>query len=610
MSSFNDMSIEPITSIETETIEADLLHVVDRIERQYQDFLPAFQKEAIQNSWDARVNKKHGKNWSINFKIVSESDKKHLIIEDAGTTGMNKEGWKAFTALWKPKKNITDAGGQGQGKFILMGASKDHILFVESTDKNLSYKCRYLKDDKKDKNNNNLIISDYINGTSPLQHIGTKIWVYNVKGNFLKKISLKDYRNTIASTWWQVLQQPYKVNIFFLGQKIKLPLLPKLEQEKIILENKAVRSFGRIKRLVLQIYEEDLPELFTGVRVQRAQMMVTRLPFEVYDKEYKNRLSGYILFDEKLEPALKKIERTNHCEFTWKSPWKEIKRLIENEIDKFKNEVIPKKEKGETIDPKLHDEVIRRANQIIMDHYPELGQVKGNRIPLIPPKPLLPVRIDRLTLDKKEKVKFNEPVQPRCAVKNDSEQPKKLDLKVILKHQGITIDENEYRFKVKSKGKQRLLLSLIKLDKSYKKGKYTIRATLKDTDSRRDIHSKATSFYLETERKPVKRGFIKKIDLKRIDDPTFRNSAVKNGKITVNSKHPEFKNILNSFKDKKRVKTKQIIYLLVKIAVDEATREMLKHSFRISRENPALDLDSQINKLLKKRDSMYCEVYI
>jgi len=51
--------------------------------------------------------------------------------------------------LVEAKKEHLDAGGQGQGKFVLMKASNDHTLIMESISDEIFYKCKYLKDDKK-----------------------------------------------------------------------------------------------------------------------------------------------------------------------------------------------------------------------------------------------------------------------------------------------------------------------------------------------------------------------------------------------------------------------------------------------------------------------------
>ena len=596
--------IEEFSQVDTETIEVGLSHVVDRIVRQYSDFSLAFQKEAVQNAWDVRVDRKKGKKWELRIDCIQ--GKNCVIVEDFGTTGMNNSRWKAFLALWKPKKELSDAGGQGQGKFILMGASRPHILLVESKSREIPYKCRFLQDGKKDSQKEKLTISRFskLNNVAPLNHQGTKVWVYDARKEFLDDLKSKEFLKKITSTWWQILQQPFNSKIYILGKQIFLPKLPLVEKEKIVLKNKKIGNYGRVKRLVLQLYEKELPELFTGVRVQRAQMAVIRIPFEVYDKEYKNRLSGYILFDEKLGPALKKVEKTDHCGFVYRPPWKEIKRLIEGEIEKFKEEVVPKKEKRRPVSSKLHDEIISKANQIIMEYMPELSSATGSVVPPIKPKTPPKLRIDNLTVDKREEVKFNEPVQRRCTVKNETNKLKKVSLKIYLKHRGRTIDEPEvYKFKIRSQERKTLVLSEIKLDNSYRKGKYTIRGLLKV--GRHDLHTKATSFYLETKRPRLKSGFIKKWGFGEFPDVTIRNSRIRNGGLTINETHPDFENIWNSFKNRPRVKVQQIKFYVLKLILDEAIREFLKHHLRGDR-----DLEEeQLNEILDLRDKIYFEVY-
>jgi len=128
-----------INSIETDKIDWDDTQVVDRVVRQYENFPKAFQKESIQNAWDARKPK--GENWKMEIYYHKENNGKvHLIVEDFGTTGMNDKRLHAFLSLWKPHKEHSDAGGQGQGKFVLMRASKEEIIIIESIDEMKIYK--------------------------------------------------------------------------------------------------------------------------------------------------------------------------------------------------------------------------------------------------------------------------------------------------------------------------------------------------------------------------------------------------------------------------------------------------------------------------------------
>lgn len=246
-----------IASIETERIDWDDTKVVDRVVRQYDNFPKAFQKECIQNSWDARLDRKKGKEWEI--RIYSHRDingKVHLIVEDFGTKGMNAKRLDAFLSLWKPEKEHLDVGGQGQGKFVLMGASKENILIVESIDKENCYKCRFLQRGQKNKDNIAIIIKDLIPGAKPLNHVGTKVWIYDIKEDFLKIITSKEFTEPIIETWWQVLGDRFNAIISLFNREIKFLQPPPLREELILLENKQVGDFGRIKRLVLRFMKK------------------------------------------------------------------------------------------------------------------------------------------------------------------------------------------------------------------------------------------------------------------------------------------------------------------------------------------------------------------
>ena len=47
------------------------------------------QKDAVQNSWDARIDKKHGTDWECGFSILPFAGSDALCISDSGTTGLN-----------------------------------------------------------------------------------------------------------------------------------------------------------------------------------------------------------------------------------------------------------------------------------------------------------------------------------------------------------------------------------------------------------------------------------------------------------------------------------------------------------------------------------------
>ncbi len=591
------------TSIETEQIDWDDTKVVDRVVRQYENFPEAFQKECIQNSWDARLDRKKGEGWEIKIYSLGDANGKvHVIIEDFGTKGMNKKRLDAFLSLWKPEKEHLDAGGQGQGKFVLMGAAKENILIVESIDKENSYKCRFLQRGQKNKDNFSIVIKDLIPGVKLLNHLGTKIWIYDAKEDFLKIITSKEFINPIIESWWQVLGDRFNAKISLFNREIKPLPMPPSKEEVLLLENEQIKNFGRIKRLILRFHERPISEFFQGIRVQRANMMVTKIPFEVYEKEYKNRFSGYIEFDKDLEKLLKDIEKTDHCGFLYESPWKEIKNTVRDKAEKFVDKIIPRKEKRKTFKLKNLNQLVQKANQIISENCPSI-MGPGIIIPDITRKSKPLLRIKYLTINKRE-VKYGDIIKPHCSIINETNENKKILLKVELKKEGNRINKEEYKLRITSKDQKPIKLSEIELKKeNYSKGKYTIRATLEE--NRHDKDSKATSFYLEIKREPAKKGFVKNVKFFETNEPV-RNKSINNGIIEINLIHKDFVNIWELFAKKKKQLNEQIGFFMIKICLDEAINELFKIKLKDAHN---LDLDDLIREINILKDKMYYEVY-
>jgi len=592
--------------IETETIGADLSQVVDRITRQYSDFPTAFQKEAIQNSWDARKDRNEGKEWLFKLYGIEAEGKKHLIIEDSGTIGMNVERWEAFLSLWKPKKAYLDAGGQGQGKFVLMGASNIHSLIVESSSPELPYRCKLLKDGEKSKDAVHYSITDFFS-VKPLEHHGTKIWIYDVNEDFLKTTQSKEFKDSVIESWWQILGPRFSARIELFNLAISFPELPKPAEENILLKDHKLDHFGIIKRLVLQFYEKPIPEIFQGIRVQRANMMIQKVDFNIYEREFQGRFSGYIEFDSKsnnsLEKQLKEIEKTDHCGFLFESPWKEIKTLIKEEADKFVTKIIPPKEAKEGIKIKNVSQIIQKANQIINEYCPEiLGS--GTVIPPFERKEKLPLRINALYFDKRE-VKFGDTIQALCKIINDNTEDKKISLYVELKRLGIRISEEEYKLKIATKEEKSIRLSRLELNEElFQKGKYILRVTIKDNS--RDVDTKSTSFYLETKREIVKRGFIKRIDFAYQYDARIRYSSLSTGVLKINLSHKDFDNIYENFKRTPNILNRQVQYYTIKICLDEAASEL----FRVRlKDSVSSDIDDLVREINEVKDNMYYDIY-
>jgi len=117
--------------------------------RQYHSVTHGVQKDAVQNGWDARVNKKSPQNWSIVFELIEEKGgNTYFTMTDAGTTGLTgsvlkpeqlledlpvEERWGRFENLAFTKNEEEEAiGARGRGKFIFVGASENSEILYDT----------------------------------------------------------------------------------------------------------------------------------------------------------------------------------------------------------------------------------------------------------------------------------------------------------------------------------------------------------------------------------------------------------------------------------------------------------------------------------------------
>jgi hypothetical protein len=175
---------------------------------------------------------------------------------------------------------------------------------------------------------------------------------------------------------------------------------------------------------------------------------------------------------------------------------------------------------------------------------------------------------------------------------------------VELKREGKRLVKEEYKFKIGAKEQKPMRLSEMELnEENYPKGKYTIRATIEE--NRHDIDTKATSFYLEVKREPVKEGFVKHMEFFDSNEPV-RNKPINKGVIEVNLAHKDFLNIYESFGKMKKQQNEQVGFYVIKICLDEAINELCKLKLKNASEQ---ELDDLIKEISRLKDRMYYEIY-
>ena len=396
----------------------------ENIADQYPDIFDGLQKDAIQNSWDARLTKK-GKDWKIVFKY--EPNYNALIIEDFGTTGMNQQRWERYQGLWYTDKieDYEAAGSRGQGKFLFHYFSKDKLILTETIDENGIYRFSFGTPQEYDDGKETL--ADFFPSVPKLNHQGTKIWILHIKDELKQELlNIEKFSNFIAASWWEIIQNYNATCIINFNGSEKIVTVPplfliKVKKEKLY-QNEEIKKLGKIRNLVIRYRDEEAPTLFQGIAIQRAGMTILRIPVRA-DETLKKRVYGYCNFDEQLESELKKCELPNHMGFTVKRAWNHVREFIERKLEGFVLELSPKREKI-AADQKILDEAAKLINKLVYEYAPELSESEG------PGRTASKIYIESF-LPNERKIDFGEKMEIFCRIANETQ--KKVSLSLLIK---------------------------------------------------------------------------------------------------------------------------------------------------------------------------------
>jgi hypothetical protein len=91
----------------------------------------------------------------------------------------------------------------------------------------------------------------------------------------------------------------------------------------------------KIKRLCAACNTKgEVDELYQGIACFRDGMKIDIVRFP--DKAFRNKVFGYVEFEEDLERELREIEKPTH--YAFKGPlWTKLKNLVEQELEAFGN---------------------------------------------------------------------------------------------------------------------------------------------------------------------------------------------------------------------------------------------------------------------------------
>jgi len=585
----------------------------ENIADQYLNIFEGLQKDAAQNSWDAKTTKK-GKNWKLAFRYIHERN--ILMIEDYGTVGMDKERWIRYQSLWDTEKAESEhLGARGQGKFLFHYFSTDKLVLTETIDKDGVYRFSYGTSEEWDDESKRL--EDFIPGAQTLNHQGTRIWIMNVKKELLDELlDYKTFMRYISATWWEIIRNwgsEFIVNFDGVDRKVELPEYPQVRKERKY-QNDKIRDLGRVRNYILRHCEEEVPEYLRGVAVQRGGMTILRLSVSA-DESIKNRIYGYCDFDDAMEAELKRVENPNHFGFSNKRAWNYTREYLRRKLDDFIQEISPKKRTVE-IDQDLINEAVKMINNLINEYAPELtpevtglGGVRPPKPPKLPVPPL-PIRIDVFRGNSK-KLDYDETLIIDCELVNETAHDVELSLGIEIKHVSRTVKHNsKYKMTVESSSRKKVDLPLIDfIEGKDVPGEYKATALLKSMDDSNVEQTKSFTFYLHEEPPEKGKAFLRHIRFLPGKNKPFERQKqlpiTDKGVLYIVWDHPDFLHARNRAGSRKKAICQEILIYSVKCGIDAAVQKL----FELKNNENQLDID-EIRRIKNRCDEMYYDAVV
>lgn len=555
-------------------------HIAD----QYYDIFDGLQKDAGQNSKDAKLTKKY-QNWKLSY--VYHPQYNSLSIEDFGTKGMGADRWDEFwQGPWNTQKMETlESGQRGQGRYLFHYFSKSKLVLAETIDNTGKYRFGWGFPDQYDDEEKTL--KDFIPTALPLSHQGSRIWIIDIKDEFKNELlNIEKVDSYIVGSFWEIMgnyDATFTVNFDGEEKVVQLPTLPRVEKEKHY-KNEKIKGLGEIKNLVLRYYHDEVPLYLQGIAVQRDGMTIKRIPVRA-EESFKKHIYGFCNFDSALEFELKKCELPNHMDFSTKRAWNHVREYIERRLDSFVLELLPKKERVYA-DKKVLDEAVRLTNRLISQYIPELAegeiapggskQSSGTKGKV---KPKNPIRIDSFDPNER-KIEYGDTLVTDCSVVNETSTSINLLLNFKVWHSETASIKysSKYSFNLGKQSRKTVDIPLLDFDKKLDKpGRYVAEALLKDSDGV-EVDARRYVFYVHDE-PPKGKSFISKYTPaygKGLFFERWRNLPInQSGDILVIWDHPEFVRVREQAKSKKS-EGQEIMLYLTKCGMDEAVRKLLE----------------------------------
>lgn len=529
--------------------------------RSHMGLVHGVQKDGVQNGWDARTDKRHGRNWSYTFKLVTGKRNEHsfLILQDRGTFGLTgrvlrpdeleadlppDERWGRFENLAFNRGDTGDAlGSRGRGKLVFVGASGVSTIIYDtlrSDDGLYRMGCRWVERTESpvasfDGTKGRQRFEEMTGGRiEPLDETGTRVIIVDPVPEVVHSIRSGEFTRYIGETWWEIISKHNArivVSCDDSESQAQVPeqfILPEKDDHdhKVWLKENATIRVGedtfRIKRFHTvfaagQTIDEDL----RGVSIQRGGMKVTSVEMKYVPRNIADSIVGYITFDQALDRAMLAEEGIEHYAYDFRKQVPHaVKRYIEDELARFARDKL-----GIGLDPERvrHEresgaerKAINAVNKIAKS-MGIFGRGPGPKEPG-PPSPVIPLRLEIPAFDwpnDNQRVNYGQSLRNICVkAVNDTANDVSLRIRMYLLFGDEELESimpsQDVNLSAQSQTEMFGPFEITPIPAGFPlKGRYTIRAKLMSPRGK-EIHILSRHFWLEED--PPESGLFEKCE--------------------------------------------------------------------------------------------------
>jgi len=341
---------------------------------QHRGLVHGVQKDAIQNSWDAREDKK-GRNWSMTFELIESKAHGFFVFSDRGTKGLTgkvlkpeemdqdlpeDQRWGRFESLAfkkTPEQEKAPLGSRGRGKFIFVAASRRYTILYDTLRKDGVYRlgvrwvvptqsllCSWENDEARQK------LFDMTEGAlKPLDEVGTRVIIVDPKDELVEALRNGTVARFIGETWWEIIEK-YAANIVLKFDQKEVRAvkpndleLPENDTKDYAVWSKKNEKQKRgnvsffVKRLqIVSAKKRSISEDLRGVAIQRGGMKICSISHRYLPQNISETILGYVTLDEDAERELRQLEDPEHYSFDFsKGTARALRDYIQEELDEF-----------------------------------------------------------------------------------------------------------------------------------------------------------------------------------------------------------------------------------------------------------------------------------